>query len=109
MTKNAIILGTGSYLPENCVSNDDLSKRVDTSDEWIFTRSGIRNRHIASDDQATSDLALNAANKALNAAGVNADDLGGIIVATTTPDLTFPSTAAILQEKIRGNITMHGV
>ncbi len=100
MTKNAIILGTGSYLPENCVSNDDLSKRVDTSDEWIFTRSGIRNRHIASDDQATSDLALNAANKALNAAGVNADDLGGIIVATTTPDLTFPSTAAILQEKL---------
>lgn len=102
MTKvyNARILGTGSYLPEKMVSNDDLSKIVETSDEWIFKRSGIKNRHIAADGQTTSDLALEASKKALNAAGVTPEELGGIIVATTTPDLTFPSTAAILQAKL---------
>ena len=98
--KNAIILGTGSYLPTNNVTNDDLAKTVDTSDEWIVQRSGIRSRHFAAEGEATSDMALNAAHKALEAANVDASDLGGIIVATTTPDLTFPSTAAIVQSKL---------
>lgn len=97
---NARIIGTGSYLPKKIVSNDDLSKIIDTSDEWIFKRSGIKNRHIASDDETTSDLALHATIKALDNANINANDLGGIIVATTTPDLTFPSTASILQAKL---------
>ena len=100
MTLNARILGTGSYLPEKILSNQDLSKYVDTNDEWIFSRSGIRNRHIAAEDQTTSDLAYNAAIKALEAAEIQPEQLGGIIVATTTPDLTFPSTAAILQSKL---------
>ena len=100
MTFNARILGTGSYLPENNVSNDELSKTVDTSDEWIFKRSGIKSRHIAADDETTSDMALEASRKALQAADIDASDLGGIIVATTTPDLTFPSTAALLQAKL---------
>ena len=98
--RNAIIAGTGSYLPEKIMSNNDLSKIVDTDDEWIFSRSGIRNRHIAADDETTSDMALVAAQNALDAAGVQPNDLGGIIVATTTPDLTFPSTAALVQAKL---------
>jgi 3-oxoacyl-[acyl-carrier-protein] synthase III len=98
--KNARILGTGSYLPEKRLSNHDLSKIVETDDEWIFTRSGIRNRHIASDGELTSDMALKAALNALEAANIKPQELGGIIVATTTPDLTFPSTAAILQAKL---------
>jgi 3-oxoacyl-[acyl-carrier-protein] synthase-3 len=100
MTHNAIILGTGSYLPARAVSNDDLSKIVDTNDEWIFTRSGIRSRHFAAEGETTSDLALKASINALENANISASDLGGIIVATTTPDLTFPSTATILQEKL---------
>ncbi len=100
MTKNSRILGTGAYLPMNKVSNDDLTKIVDTNDEWIFTRSGIRNRHFAADGETTSDMALHASLKALDAADVKPSELGGIIVATTTPDLTFPSTAAILQAKL---------
>jgi len=93
--KNARILGTGSYLPENNVTNDELSKTVDTSDEWIFKRSGIKSRHIADTHETTSDMALQASLKALEVANIGPQDLGGIIVATTTPDLTFPSTAAI--------------
>ena len=100
MTYNARILGSGSYLPEKMISNDELSKTVDTSDEWIFKRSGIKNRHIAADGQTTSDMALQASLKALTAADVKPADLGGIIVATTTPDLTFPSTATLLQAKL---------
>ena len=100
MVLNARILGTGSYLPEKMVSNTDLSKIVDTDDEWIFSRSGIRNRHIAAESQTTSDMALQAAIKALEAAEVQPASLGGIIVATTTPDLTFPSTAALVQAKL---------
>lgn len=100
MSINARILGTGSYLPEKIVSNSDLSKIVDTDDEWIFSRSGIRNRHMAAEGQTTSDMALKAAINALNAANVKPEELGGIIVATTTPDLTFPSTAALLQAKL---------
>ncbi len=94
------IAGTGSYLPEKILTNADLEKIVDTSDEWIVTRSGIRERHIAADDQTTSDLAFEASLKALEAAGITADDIELIIVGTTTPDIVFPSTACLLQEKL---------
>ena len=94
------VTGVGSYLPENIVTNDDLSKIVDTSDEWIVERTGIRQRHKARDDQPTSDLAVEAARKALEDAGRTAADVDLIIVATTTPDMTFPATAAIVQRKL---------
>jgi 3-oxoacyl-[acyl-carrier-protein] synthase-3 len=100
MTKQAVIAGTGSYLPAKKVTNYDLEKIVDTSHDWIVKRSGIHARHIAADEQTTSDLALEAAKKALESANLTPNELGGIIVATTTPDLTFPSTAAILQKKL---------
>ncbi len=96
----AKILGTGSYLPSKRVSNDDLSQRLDTSDEWITTRTGIKARHIASDDELTSDLAVAAAKKALEAANVSVDEIDLIIVATATPDMQFPSTACLVQEKL---------
>jgi len=94
------IAGTGSYLPEKVLTNADLEKMVDTSDEWIVSRSGIRERHIAEPEQTTSDLAYEASLKALEAAGMTADDIQMIIVGTTTPDLVFPSTACLLQEKL---------
>ena len=94
------IAGTGSYLPPRVVTNDDLAKRLDTSDEWIRERTGIRQRHIAEESQASSDLALEASRKALEAAGVAASDLDLIIVATSTPDYIFPSTACLLQAKL---------
>lgn len=94
------ILGTGSYLPANCLSNAQLAERVETSDEWIVSRTGIRSRHIAADNEKTSDLALKASEAALAAAGVAPEDIDLIIVATTTPDMVFPSTACILQEKL---------
>ena len=94
------ITGVGSYLPEKIVTNEDLAKFVDTSDEWIVERTGIRQRHQAADDQPTSDLAVEAALKALADAGRAAADVDMIIVATTTPDSTFPATAAIVQAKI---------
>ncbi|HBK46064.1 MAG TPA: 3-oxoacyl-ACP synthase [Xanthomonadaceae bacterium] len=94
------IAGTGSYLPEKVLTNDDLAKMVDTSDEWIRTRTGIRERHIAADDQTTSDLAYFAATRAMEAAGVVAEDLDLIVVGTTTPDLIFPSTACLLQARL---------
>jgi 3-oxoacyl-[acyl-carrier-protein] synthase III len=94
------IIGTGSYLPERVVTNDDLARTVDTSDEWIRTRTGIRSRHIATEGQLASDLALPAAQRALQSAGVNPGDIDLIIVATTTPDIIFPSTACILQSKL---------
>jgi 3-oxoacyl-[acyl-carrier-protein] synthase-3 len=97
---NSRIVGTGSYLPEKILTNADLEKIVDTSDEWIRSRTGIRSRHIAADGELTSDLALPAAQKALQAAGVAAGDLDMIIVATTTPDMIFPSTACILQSRL---------
>src|SRR6185312_5471356 len=96
----ASIAGTGSYLPEKVLTNHDLAKTVDTSDEWIVTRTGIRQRHIAAEGQMASDLALEASKSALAAAGIGADQLGLIIVATTTPDMIFPSTACILQAKL---------
>ncbi|MEL7485891.1 MAG: beta-ketoacyl-ACP synthase III [Pseudomonadota bacterium] len=100
MTRKAVVAGCGGYLPDNVVTNDDLAKRIDTSDDWIRERSGIRERRVADDDQHTSDLAVNAAQAALDDAGLNAGDIDLIIVATTTPDLTFPSTAAIVQAKL---------
>ncbi|WP_333592194.1 beta-ketoacyl-ACP synthase III [Brevundimonas sp.] len=94
------VTGVGSYLPEQIVTNDDLAEIVDTSDEWIVERTGIRQRHKARDDQPTSDLAVEAARKALEDAGKTAADVDLIIVATTTPDMTFPATAAIVQRKL---------
>jgi 3-oxoacyl-[acyl-carrier-protein] synthase-3 len=94
------IVGTGSYLPEKVVTNDDLARSIDTSDEWIRSRSGIRSRHVAAEGQLASDLALPAAQRALQAAGVSPRDIDLIIVATTTPDIIFPSTACILQSKL---------
>lgn len=94
------IVGTGSYLPEKILTNHDLERMVDTSDEWIRTRTGIAERRIAADNQMASDLALNASRKAMEAAGVTAVDIDLIIVATTTPDVIFPSTACILQDKL---------
>ncbi|MBL8498712.1 ketoacyl-ACP synthase III [Nitrosomonas sp. JL21] len=94
------IIGTGSYLPEKILTNHDLENMVDTSDEWIRTRTGIVERHIARDDQTASDLALHASKNAMEAAGVTSKDIDLIIVATTTPDMVFPSTACILQDKL---------
>ena len=99
------ITGTGSYLPQNKLSNADLAAKlaqdgIETSDEWIVERTGIKSRHFASDDQSASDLALPAALKALEAAGKVAGDVDLIICATSTPDMVFPSTAAILQHKL---------
>lgn len=96
----AKILGSGSYLPTKRVSNDDLAKFIDTSDEWITSRTGIKNRHIAADNEKTSDLAVFAAKAALADAGVSASDIDLIIVATATPDMQFPSTATIVQQKL---------
>ncbi|MBY0436611.1 MAG: ketoacyl-ACP synthase III [Burkholderiales bacterium] len=97
---HARISGTGSYLPRHCVSNDELARRVDTSDEWISTRTGIRQRHFAAEGELASDMALQAALQAIEAAGLQPSDIGLIIVATTTPDVVFPSTACILQQKL---------
>ncbi len=94
------IAGTGAYLPERIVTNAELATRVATSDEWIRTRTGIRQRHVAADGEATSDLALAASRRALDAAGIAPQDLDLVIVATTTPDMVFPSTACILQHKL---------
>ena len=94
------IAGTGGYLPAQRLTNADLAQRIDTSDEWIVHRTGIRARHIAADDEQTSDLALAAARPALAAAGIAAADVDLIVVATTTPDMIFPSTACILQDKL---------
>ena len=94
------IVGTGAYLPEKVVTNDDLAKLVDTNDEWIYSRTGMRERRIARDDQATSDLAAEAAKAALVDAGISADEVDLLIVATLSPDMFFPSTACFVQEQI---------
>lgn len=96
----SVVTGVGSFLPEQVVTNADLTKIVDTSDEWIVERTGIRQRHKARDDEPTSDLAVKAAERALADAGKTAADVDLIIVATTTPDQTFPATAAIVQRKL---------
>ena len=94
------IAGTGSYLPEKVLTNDDLAQFVDTSDEWITARTGIRERHVAAEGETTCDLSYQAAIRAMEAAGVTGADLDLIIVGTTTPDLIFPSTACLLQARL---------
>ena len=94
------IAGTGSFLPPRIVTNDDLAKKLETSDAWIQERTGIRQRHIADESQSSSDLALEASRRALDAAGLAAADIDLIIVATSTPDYIFPSTACLLQAKL---------
>lgn len=96
----ARIIGTGGYLPGQCVTNQMLAQRVDTSDEWIQSRTGIRQRYFAADEENSSDLALHASRAAIQAAGVDASDLDLIVVATSTPDFVFPSTACLLQNKL---------
>ena len=98
------VTGVGSYLPEQIVTNADLAEFVDTSDQWIIERTGIHQRHKARDDQPTSDLATEAARRALEAAGRTAADVDMIIVATTTPDMTFPATASIVQRKLGAGV-----
>ncbi|NQY32856.1 MAG: ketoacyl-ACP synthase III [Coraliomargarita sp.] len=98
--KSVVILGTGSYAPENVVSNDDMAKRVDTSDEWIRTRTGIGERRFASADEHTSDLACKAAERAIEAAGIDRSEIDLVVVATMTPDMPFPSTACLVQSKL---------
>lgn len=94
------VLGTGKYSPERRLTNQELEQMVETNDEWIVTRTGIRERRIAAPDQATSDLAYEASLRALKAAGITADQLDLIIVSTVTPDMFFPSTACLVQEKL---------
>jgi len=94
------ILGTGSYLPAHILTNADLEKLVETNDQWIVERTGIRERHIAAEGEFTSDLATQAARAALDVAGLAVDDIDLLLVATTTPDLVFPSTACIVQSKL---------
>ncbi|KRE83222.1 3-oxoacyl-ACP synthase [Paenibacillus sp. Soil766] len=94
------VLGTGKYVPERILTNQELETMVETNDEWIVSRTGIRERRIAAEGQATSDLCYEASNVALSNAGITADQLDLIIVATITPDMSFPSTACILQEKL---------
>ncbi|GGF24726.1 3-oxoacyl-[acyl-carrier-protein] synthase 3 [Youhaiella tibetensis] len=96
----SIVRGVGGYLPERVMTNDEMSKIVDTSDEWIQQRTGIKQRHIAAEGELTSDLAVAAARKALDAAGLGIEGIDLVIVATTTPDMTFPATAAIVQQKL---------
>jgi len=96
----SVIKGSGSYLPKKIVSNEDLSALVDTSDEWIYARTGIRRRHIAADDEMTSDLGRMAAQQAMTQAGLDPDAVDMIVLATTTPDSTFPATAARVQAQL---------
>ena len=97
---NAKIISTGSYLPSKILTNFDLEKMVETSDEWITERTGIKQRHIAAENELTSDLAFKAAQNAITSANINKDDIELIVFATTTPDKTFPSSATILQNKL---------
>ncbi|MEH6662555.1 MAG: beta-ketoacyl-ACP synthase III [Parasphingorhabdus sp.] len=101
--RRSVIKGTGSALPRTQVSNAELAKRVDTTDEWIVERTGIKFRHIAEDDETTSSLAIEAADKAMKAAGLSGSDIDLIIVATATPDQTFPATATIVQDALGCN------
>ena len=99
-TLKTVISGVGSYLPKAVLTNDELAQRVNTSDEWIVARTGISKRHIAADGEYTSDLATHAARDALAHAGLTPDDIDLIVVATATPDFTFPATATIVQENL---------
>ena len=99
-SNRSVITGCGSYLPEQKVTNHDLAKKLDTSDEWIVSRSGIKSRHIAKEGELTSDLARHASKKAMVSAGISADQVDIIVLATTTPDETFPATATTLQAQL---------
>lgn len=103
MVVRTLVAGCGAYLPERIVTNDELAKTVDTSDSWIFERTGIRERRIAADGEKTSDLALAASAEALKAAGESAENLDIIVLATTTPDETFPATATRVQARLGAN------
>ena len=103
MVTRSIIVGCGSYLPQRVVTNDELSQHVDTSDSWIVERTGIRQRHIAAEGEKTSDLAIAAARQALDHAGLKAADLDLIVLATCTPDETFPATATRIQSVLGAN------
>jgi 3-oxoacyl-[acyl-carrier-protein] synthase-3 len=98
--KRSIVRSVGGYLPARIMTNDEVAKLVDTSDEWIVQRTGIKQRHIAAEGENTSDLATAAGRRALENAGLTPDDIDLIIVATTTPDMTFPATAAVVQQKL---------
>src|SRR5215831_12453344 len=98
--RSCSIAGVGSYVPPRTLTNADLEKLVNTSDEWITTRTGIKERHIAAKDEFTSDLGAKAALRAMEAAGVTAEEIDLIVVATITPDMPFPSTAALVQRKL---------
>ena len=100
MARRSFIRGTGSYLPERVLTNDELSKMVDTTDEWIRERTGIARRHVAADGELTSDIAVEAAKRALQAAGIASSEIDLIVLATTTPDQTFPATATAVQAKL---------
>jgi len=100
MIPHVQIIGVGGYLPERVLSNQELAERIETTDSWIVERTGIRQRHILASNQCTSDLAVEAAKQALDDAGISVDDLDALVVATTTPDMVFPSTAAIVQSKL---------
>ena len=100
MTLRAVVRGVGHYLPERVVPNSEFEKTLDTSNEWIVSRSGIERRHFAAEGQTTSDLAVRASKAALAHAGMEADDLDAIIVATSTADLTFPSAATMVQSAL---------
>jgi len=97
------IVGTGSYLPEKVLTNADLEKMVETTDEWIVSRSGIRERHVAAEGETTGDLAFHAATRALEAAGMKGEEIELVILGTTTPDIIFPSTACLLQHRLGAN------
>ncbi len=99
-TRSTVILGTGSYAPERVLSNDEISQTLDTSDDWIRTRSGIRERRIAAPNEATSDMAAKAAQRALDDAGLKATEIDLLVVATMTPDLPMPAAACIIQRKL---------
>ncbi|MCK5897459.1 MAG: 3-oxoacyl-ACP synthase, partial [Methylococcales bacterium] len=100
MKRFSKIIGTGGYLPETIRSNDDISELVETSDSWIFERTGIRNRHIAAADETASSMAEIAAKQAIKRAGIEAGEIDLIIVATGTPDRVYPSTACLLQQRL---------
>lgn len=100
MTRRAVVIGSGHYLPERVVENAEFEKTLETTDEWIRSRSGIERRHFAAEDETTSDLATKAAQHALDQAGLQPDDIDAIVVATSTADLTFPSAASMVQAKL---------
>lgn len=102
----SVLRATGSYLPERVITNAEMERLVDTSDEWIVQRTGIRERHVAAETQSTSDLAIEAAKRALESSGLSPEDLDGVIVATTTPDRTFPAVAVMVQAALGMRVGM---